>query len=237
MENPTPFDLNQAIQQWRERLSSAPAFRGSDVDELEDHLRDTTSSLMLRGLSAQESFWVAQHRLGSDNLLTGEFSKTNQAQIWLDRALWMVIGSLSLGTLSTIAHSVIRAADFGVFRLTGQFGLGPITLIVHPLTLGLLIYLAYRWVSQSSFGSSRVRTWIRRHPIASVFGIVGLWIACLTVTQGISMATMKNLPFDYLNSTMKWQTFASMITGLIAPGILAWMVIRKHRSFVTASHS
>lgn len=237
MENPTSFDLNQAIQQWRERLSNAPAFRGSDVDELEDHLRDTTSSLMLRGLSAQESFWVAQHRLGSDNLLTGEFSKTNRAQIWMDRALWMVVGSLSLGTLSEIAYSVIRTADFGVFRLTGQFGLGPITLLLHPLMLGLLIYLAYRWVSQSSFGSSRVRTWTLMHPIASVFTMVFFWIACLTVTRGISAVTFRNLPIDYLNSIMKWQAFASMITGLIAPGILAWMVIRKHRSFVTASNS
>jgi len=237
MENPTPFDLNQAIQQWRERISSAPAFRDRDVDELEDHLRDATSSLMLRGLSTQESLWIAQHRLGSDSLLTGEFNKTNQAQVWLDRALWMVVGAFSMGTLSSITHLAIRAADFGVFQLTGQFGLGPLTLVLHPLTLGLAIFLAYRWVSQSGFGSSRMRSWICTHPIASVFGIFALWIACLAVARGISIATMRNLPLDYLHSTTKWQTFTAMITGLITPGILAWLLIRARRPFVTASNS
>ena len=236
MENPATFDLNQAILQWRTRISNAPTFRNSDLDELEDHLRETLESLKSLGLSAQESFWIAQHRLGSDNLLTGEFSKTNRPQIWLDRALWMVVGSLSLVTLSSITYSVVRAIDFGVFRLTGQLGLGPMTLVIHPLTLGLLIFLAYRWVRQSRPSPSRMGVWTHTHPIASGIGIFAVWIGCLTVTRGISLATMKDLPFDYLNSTMKWQTFGSLITGLITPGILGGLLIRNRRQLATRSH-
>ena len=94
MENPRPFNLNRAIYLWRQRISGSPAVRGKDMDELEDHLRDSIASLELRGLTAQEAFYVAQHRLGASDVLQNEFGKVNRSQVWLDRALWMVLGSL-----------------------------------------------------------------------------------------------------------------------------------------------
>ena len=45
MENQTAFDLNQAIQRWRENLANSPAFRSENLNELESHLRDSISTL------------------------------------------------------------------------------------------------------------------------------------------------------------------------------------------------
>src|SRR5690349_14090776 len=44
MENPTSFDLNRAVQQWRETLAQSPAFRGENLNELESHLSDSIAA-------------------------------------------------------------------------------------------------------------------------------------------------------------------------------------------------
>ena len=51
METTTSFDLNRAIQSWRENLAQSPAFRGENLNELESHLRDSVATWQARGLS------------------------------------------------------------------------------------------------------------------------------------------------------------------------------------------
>src|ERR1051325_853206 len=65
MEATTPFDLNQAIQRWRENLGQSPAFRRENLFELESHLRDSVATLQRQGLSDEEALMVATKRLGS----------------------------------------------------------------------------------------------------------------------------------------------------------------------------
>jgi hypothetical protein len=45
MQNEISFDLNRAIQNWREQLAQLPAFRSENLDELETHLRDSIAVL------------------------------------------------------------------------------------------------------------------------------------------------------------------------------------------------
>ena len=92
METTTSFDLNQAIQRWRESLAQSPAFRKENLDELEGHLRDSVAELESRRLSAEEAFMVASSRVGKVNSLAAEFGKMNEGMVWLDRTLWMLIG-------------------------------------------------------------------------------------------------------------------------------------------------
>src|ERR1043165_8539789 len=58
MEATTPFDLNQAIQRWRENLGQSPAFRSENLFELESHLRDSIATLQRQGLSDEEALLV-----------------------------------------------------------------------------------------------------------------------------------------------------------------------------------
>jgi len=44
MQNENPFDLNNAVQQWREKLAQAPAFQSENLNELESHLRDSVAT-------------------------------------------------------------------------------------------------------------------------------------------------------------------------------------------------
>jgi hypothetical protein len=75
MQNSTSFDLSRALKDWRARVASSPAFRGEKVNELESHLRDSISRLQAGGLSEEESWVIAQRRLGQIDSLEQEFAK------------------------------------------------------------------------------------------------------------------------------------------------------------------
>jgi hypothetical protein len=92
MEIQTTFDLNLAVQRWRENLAQSPAFGRENLNELESHLRDSVAAFQTRGLSAAEAFQIATRRIGQSHQLEPEFGKVNGGNIWLGRAIWMLIG-------------------------------------------------------------------------------------------------------------------------------------------------
>jgi len=102
MESASLFDLNDAIRGWRDRLSGLRSFGADDLEELENHLRESVAELQARGLSLQEAFLVAAERLGSDRRLAEEYAKTNIRRIWTSRAVLMIggiVASLALEAL------------------------------------------------------------------------------------------------------------------------------------------
>ena len=110
METTTSFDLSRAIQQWRENLAQSPVFRTENIHELESHLRDSIATLQTRELSAEEAFVIATRRIGKGGALETEFAKVNRRDVWLDRALWMLIGVQIWGLAMDLTGSVARNA-------------------------------------------------------------------------------------------------------------------------------
>ena len=78
MENISRFDLNIALRQWLERLGQSPQVKAENLKELESHVRDSVVQLETKGLSSEESFLVATHRVGSADKLEPEFAKVNR---------------------------------------------------------------------------------------------------------------------------------------------------------------
>lgn len=112
MDNPVSFDLNLAIQHWRENLAQSPAFRSENLNELESHLRDSIATLQTRGLSAEESFMVAARRVGNTGSLEKEFGKVNGKAVWLDRMIWILAG-VQISMIVSIAYSTVATAVNG----------------------------------------------------------------------------------------------------------------------------
>jgi hypothetical protein len=106
MENPAPFDLNEAVRQWRHSLQNAPALRGQDLDELEGHLRESAEALRAQGLGAEEAYAVALRRLGTRLELETEFAKVNPRQVWADRAVWMLCGLLATDVIAALVAPI-----------------------------------------------------------------------------------------------------------------------------------
>jgi hypothetical protein len=75
MESETPFDLEDAIRTWRDSLLQSSRLKAEELEELELHLRDSVGALQKRGLSEEESWIIAQTRLGQRAALKKEFGK------------------------------------------------------------------------------------------------------------------------------------------------------------------
>ena len=74
--------LEAQVAQWRTWLLRRPAIRPSDVDELEDHLRDEIAALVDAGLSDDEAFLVAVKRMGSLDAVSREFAREHSERLW-----------------------------------------------------------------------------------------------------------------------------------------------------------
>jgi hypothetical protein len=155
MENPTSFDLNRAIQQWRENLGQSPAFRSENLNELESHLRDSVATFETRGLSAEEAFLVAARRIGASSALEPEFGKVNGQAIWLDRFFWMLMGNqvwaFISGAIGLVTGNALLLGLHGVgydFKSHGHAILVALFTLVHLAgfagSLALCWWLFYR---------------------------------------------------------------------------------------------
>ena len=74
--------LEEQITQWREYLRRRQAVHGSDVEELEGHLRDQLTALTEAGLTGDEAFLVAVKRMGSLDALSREFARAHSERLW-----------------------------------------------------------------------------------------------------------------------------------------------------------
>jgi hypothetical protein len=108
MENQTRFDLNAAIENWRQELAAQPNLASDDRRELETHLRDAIAGFQQRGLNDEESFWLARRRVGQPQQLGEEFVKADPAAIWRERAFWMVLACFIL-TLAASSVDLIES--------------------------------------------------------------------------------------------------------------------------------
>ena len=88
MGEKTMFDLNEQIKNWRDDLAQSQTLEKTDIDELENHLREEIERLAASELSEQEAFLVAAHRLGHSDGLSEEFAKINAPMLWRKRLFW-----------------------------------------------------------------------------------------------------------------------------------------------------
>lgn len=86
------FDLNKNILNWKNTLKSNDSFTNENIDELENHLIEQIENLKVSGLNDEESFWVAQKRIGSLKTLVPEYEKVNNLNIVKKKIFWMLTG-------------------------------------------------------------------------------------------------------------------------------------------------
>jgi len=76
------FDLESQIRKWRQHVLSTGSLGTQDVDELESHLRDSIDDLVGRGVTVEEAFIIAVHRMGDAEELHHEFAKVPTERVW-----------------------------------------------------------------------------------------------------------------------------------------------------------
>ena len=98
--------LEAQIAQWREYLRRRQAFHGSDIEELEGHLREQLTALSEAGLTGEEAFLVAVKRMGSLDALSREFARAHSERLWKQ----LVIGPDAVAESAHTGHTEMLVA-------------------------------------------------------------------------------------------------------------------------------
>lgn len=75
MKNQSRFDLNAAVENWQQELSSQRNLLPDARRELEAHLRDAIAGFQQCGLGDEKSFQLARERIGQLRVIGKEFKK------------------------------------------------------------------------------------------------------------------------------------------------------------------
>jgi hypothetical protein len=174
MENQTRFDLNAAIENWRNELAAQPNLATDDRRELETHLRDAIAGFQQRGLNDEESFWLARKRVGQPQQLVEEFVKANPAKVWRERVFWMALAGLVFNLWINLVSCIpLHNWTNGFWGFLSAFAYA---LLNYLPIIGLAIFLAKGQLSK------------RYHTLALIsysrwrFAVIA--IALIVVTQG-----------------------------------------------------
>lgn len=245
MEAPTPFDLNRAIQLWRENLAPSPAFHADNLDELESHLRESIDALQSRGRAAEEAFAIATRRIGGGNALQAEFAKVNVRAVWLDRILWMLV-ALQGWLLVLTAYSSAKTLVHGATGLA--VALDPwmkeqtylhLNIALPPVLLALFLALGAvaGWTFMRKSGGLA-----RGFHIRSAVSPLKLAVIFFLICAGLRLladACAWYLPKSAAHrvSLPSWQFAAASLFGLVLPAacLLLTRMIDRKRLRATAS--
>ncbi len=132
----TPADrapLEEQIAQWRLYLRRRRAIHGSDVEELEGHLRDQVVVLTEAGLAGDEAFLVAVKRMGSLDALSREFALEHSERLWKQLVIspeaadesWKATRTETLVVLSLAVAAALAIKVPALFGLQLGGGDGP----------------------------------------------------------------------------------------------------------------
>jgi fucose 4-O-acetylase-like acetyltransferase len=132
------FDLNAQLGDWKQNFDDVEAIRGSDVKELEQHVRDAVAELAAKGLTQEEAFLIATRRVGDPRPLAVEFKKVNGNHVWAHRAFWMIVGFLALRILSIAVGATSSVGQL----IAGLAGGGTITLTATSVCVTTACWLA-----------------------------------------------------------------------------------------------
>ena len=157
MENISEFDLNIALRHWLERLGQSPQVKAENLKELESHVRDSVVQLQTKGLSSEESFLVATHRVGSAEKLEPEFAKVNRNPLNLVIhgliLIFFSIGCFFLWGLLTLPELTARAAPGMRLPAFTQLVVSWGSYLAVPPLLAA-VYSVYVWIRKFKSKSS-----------------------------------------------------------------------------------
>jgi hypothetical protein len=229
METTTSFDLIHAIKQWRANLAYSPAFRNENLNELESHLRDSIATLQTRGLSGQEAFCIAAHRLGGCELLGQEFGKVNGGEVWRTRSLWMLASMLVFVVGADLAGAVSSAlVFFGSLVGTNGFSLGWFGVAGK---CAVFVFVLWLFRSAAAGGLDRISGSIHRvfrHPTLTI-GIIITALALKCAASGFTAVSAQRLPPITLSQAYMITSFGNVVGQFL---MLVFLIVYLTRFFL-----
>lgn len=181
------FNLTEAVQSWLGQLEQRGTFTEDDLLELHSHLMDAIDSLLATGLSRQEAFLIACHRLGTAEVLGNEFGKLSRPLPLRREPVLLIAGVVSF---MIIKNAIEAVHDFGTIGFAGYWGDSIITPLLD-VSLCVLLIVGLLSGTKRLFGeTTRIRNWffhqLNQRPIwltIAVLILLGISALCAYTGQ------------------------------------------------------
>jgi hypothetical protein len=211
------FQIEQALEAWKIRIGQSEAIRPIDLAELEQHVRDSVAHLVTTGLSDEEAFLVAIHRVGEPNQIASEFKQVNGAHIWGQRVFWMIAGFLFFGLCGLVIHSIALSSQ-AITALVGGSGnsMGMMASIVSALCwLGLIIAI-HQWTHKQREAATLQELLSRQHvrTLSFVAGAAVVLSAVLTFIGRVGVARYAQVT-ELGKSSLIWAVTNELLEFLV----------------------
>ena len=202
------FDLDHAVEKWREKMFAAGIRKSTSLDELESHLRDHIALLRREGEGVEEAFDAAIQKIGQIDVLKREFAKAEGFSGWLEhcnlRAIQRVLAVLWMAASCwlLLTYALLRF----IWRIRATFV--PLdVLVVLAATCGIIGSALLS--SGSGWGRRIVRTlgfFMAAVCIVQVFFLIPRWLegqipgrvfiarGALTSLGLITVALLRSIP-------------------------------------------
>ena len=163
------FELNQQIDRWLTELSEQSNLTVDDRCELRSHLLDSVDSLTATGLSQQEAFLVATHRLGSVESLQTEFSKLNRSSPRQREVALGVMGAFGFVVITSCIQAISSAFSWVILNWWRDSPLTPY--MATGFYSGLLGLIGMGWLRFSRQAEKAGPWYFGRDPDWLVWGL------------------------------------------------------------------
>jgi hypothetical protein len=236
------FDLTEAVLGWRRRMGAQPDIQEGDLDELEDHLRETVAELRGTGLSDEEAFLLAARRLGDPETLAGEFATADPGLRRRLRLRWMVIGALAVLVLRFASDIVADSLTGASFWLPAGDSLHLMAGSQLGWTAGLLrltVFIAGAFLIWRLLTSDEAASRVKRSRFWST-GLLGAFLVALlivaaaaTMRVGSAMLLSHGVPAQHITNlslTMAWLRWGLMLLLPMLLLLMLWWLARPRRS-------
>jgi len=226
------FDINEQIIKWRSNLAQSETLAGSDIDELENHLREEIEQLTGLKLSDEEAFLIAAHRLGGTDSLAGEYAKINRGMKFRRRLSLMIAGILAYLLATHFAISASKgfiwiAAAVGIRGYT----LGFVGFISQILTLVATFFFGY-FICKLIFHRPGFRKQINRLTTRLILLLSLLVFLIIVTISGIFFPaiTIGNIGHQEYGQVAHSLTYSELLWSVLFPTLLVAIFIKLRRS-------
>ena len=222
------FELNEEIAKWCAMLAGSGKLDKSDIDELEEHLREEIDRLTALKLPEDEAFIVARHRLGGTEALSDEFAKVNRAAIFRRRCFWAGVGLLCY-ELAMHAGSIASNAGVLLASLLGVRGylLSAAEVIAQGIFFSVVILVLYLIAGTKDIKGgwfSRAAGTVRGKVV--LFGSVFVVIVAMFASRiFIQIATARLLSVSEFGELALLQQYKGIVWIVFVPLILLGIII------------
>lgn len=224
-------DIEKRIEQWRTDLADSEVMSRADIQEMESHLREEITHLGTSGLSDDEVFLVARHRLGDPTALEREFAKLRPHRGSVHRLYWAMMGVLLYLAAAECASMMFPLAlKLGYMAGLRQTAVGFLGSAVEMIGFAGVILLAlWLYLRHSHHCAKEQVSSSLAAPTLGVMALVlGTWMFFIA-GKLLSVLFMRTVEAQQVGAALRAEAYVRLVWYLVAPALLAGLLVVLYR--------